>query len=85
MRMLWLLLRVLLGLFLSSALVAIVLLRPALLVALGLRLMTGLLVHGIARLEARDDADLDLAVHELFDVHHQRPVVEGDQRYGFAG
>ena len=44
-----------------------------------------LLVEGIARLEARNDALLDLAAHELLDIRHQGPVVETHQRNGFAG
>lgn len=60
---------------------ALVLLRTT--AALRLRL-SRLLVQRVARLEARDDAQLNLAAHELFDIHHQRPVVEGDQRHGFS-
>ena len=60
---------------------ALVLLRTT--AALRLRL-SRLLVQRVARLEARDDAQLNLAAHELFDIHPQRPVVEGDQRHGFS-
>lgn len=56
-------------------------LRPA--SALRLR-FARLLMQRIAGLEARNDALLDLAAHELFDIRHQWPVVETDQRNGFA-
>lgn len=54
-------------------------LLPMLRVTAALRLWrTGLLMQRVAGLEARDDAQFDLAAHELFDIRHQRTIVEGD-------
>src|SRR5687768_4394133 len=39
---------------------------------------------GRSRLEAGDDAALDLAVHHLFDRRHERPVFVAHQRYRLA-